>query len=67
MAVLPQVQREEWQLPPVAEPQAVEVVVVPEMWFTGKYILKLDKAPVPMSIMMQVIAVLIRELGKYGK
>ena len=43
------------------------VMVVPEMWFTERYIFKPDKALVPMSIMMQVTAMLIQELGKYGK
>lgn len=51
----------------MAKPQAVVVVVDPEKTFTERYILKPDKALVAMGIMMQVTAVLVRELGKYGK
>lgn len=51
----------------VAKPQAVVVVVDPEKLFTERYILKPDKALVVMGIMMQVTAVLVREIGKYRK
>lgn len=51
----------------MAKPQAAVVVVVPEMSFTERYILKPDKALVAMGIKMQVIAVLVQELGKCGK
>lgn len=51
----------------MAKPQAVVVVVDPEKSFTERYILKPDKALVAMGIMMQVTAVLVREIGKYRK